>query len=45
MDDRRADSKMIGRIKIVAFVFGVLCFAAVIVKLFYMQVIKYDFYQ
>ena len=45
MDDRRADSRMIGRIKFVAAVLGVVCFAAVIVRLFYMQVIKYDFYQ
>ena len=45
MDDRRADSRMIKRIKFVAIVLGVVCFAAVIVKLFYMQVIKYDFYR
>ncbi|MBQ2865897.1 MAG: PASTA domain-containing protein [Clostridia bacterium] len=45
MDDRRADSRMIKRIKFVAIVLGVVCFAAVIVKLFYMQVINYDFYQ
>ncbi len=45
MDDRRADSRMIKRIKVVAAVLGVVCFAAVIVRLFYMQVIKYDFYQ
>ena len=45
MDDRRADSGMIKRIKAVAIILGVVCFAAVIVRLFYMQVINYDFYQ
>ncbi len=45
MSDKRADNSMLKRTKFVAIVLAIVCFAAVIVKLFYMQVINYDFYQ
>ena len=45
MEDRRADRKMLRRLRLVAVLLAILCFAGVIVKLFYMQVVKYDFYQ
>ncbi|MBR4071789.1 MAG: hypothetical protein IKK26_04480, partial [Clostridia bacterium] len=45
MSDKRADNSMLKRTKVVAVVLAIVCFAAVIVRLFYMQVIDYDFYQ
>ena len=45
MSNKRADNSMLKRIRFVAILLAVVCFAAVIVKLFHMQVIKYDFYQ
>ena len=45
MSNKRADKSMLIRIKVVAIFLAIACFAAVIVKLFYMQVIDYDFYQ
>lgn len=45
MSDKRADSTMLKRVRFVAIVFAILCFAAVVGRLFYMQVVKYDFYQ
>lgn len=45
MSNKRADSSMLIRIRFVSIFLAIVCFAAVIVKLFYMQVINYDFYQ
>lgn len=42
---RKADSTMRRRLLFVTAVFGVVCFAIIAVRLFYLQVIKYDEYQ
>mgnify|MGYP004663908583 CR=1 FL=1 len=42
---RKAENKMIRRLHVVAALFGILCFVCVVVRLFYMQVVNYDFYQ
>ncbi len=42
---RKAENKMIRRLLVVAGVLGVLCFVCIVARLFYMQVINYEFYQ
>lgn len=42
---RKADNKMIRRLIVTASILGVVCFVCVVVRLFYMQVINYEFYQ